>query len=80
MIINHAYLVIRYDEVHDMLQETLSAPFGVQSSLNKTIETGLFGKAFGLSVSCFGNAHESGTISSSWHFLRYMLLWDDQCL
>jgi len=48
MIVNQAYLVIRYDEIYDVLQKTLSAPFDVWSSLNETVETTLFGQAFGV--------------------------------
>jgi len=48
MIMNQAYLVIRYDGVYDVLQKTLSAPFDVWSSLDETVETTLFGQAFGV--------------------------------
>jgi hypothetical protein len=49
MIIHYAYLVIRYDEVHDVLEKTLSAPLDVRSSLDKAIKASLLGKAFRLS-------------------------------
>ena len=48
IIIHYTYLVIGHDKVHDVLEKTLSAPFDVWSSFDKTVKTSLVGKAFWL--------------------------------
>jgi hypothetical protein len=48
IIIHYAYLVVGYNDVHDVLEKTLSAPFDIWSSLDKTVKTSLVGKAFQL--------------------------------